>query len=333
MNPHKAQSASAVWFVDTTLRDGEQAAGVEFSDRERRGIARGLVNAGVCELEVGIPASGEEARRRIAMVARAIPDAWLLAWCRARRDDLAAAALCPVEGVHISFPVSELHLRIWGKSRAWVLQSLRELAAEASVRFDYFTIGAQDASRAEPEFLAEFAAAVSETPAVRLRLADTVGLLTPSGTADMVAGVRTAAPQLALEFHGHNDLGMATANTVAAWQAGARCLSTTVLGLGERAGNAPFEQVAMALQVACGADTGIDTRRLPDLTKWVETAAHRPHDPRRPVTGLNIHRHESGLHVTGLQRDPLAYQAYPAELVGARPKLARRTPQLTALQS
>ncbi len=324
MTPQKAQCGAPVWFVDTTLRDGEQAAGVDFSDRQRRAIARGLVAAGVCELEVGIPVSGEEARRRIELVARATPDAWLLAWCRARREDLAAAALCPVEGVHISFPVSDLHLRIWGKTRAWVLQTLRELSAEAAARFDYFTVGAQDASRAEPEFLAEFAHAVAETRAVRVRLADTVGMLTPSGTTEMVTRVRTAAPQLAIEFHGHNDLGMATANTVAAWQAGARCLSTTVLGLGERAGNAAFEQVAMALQVACGVATGIDTRRLPDLARTVESAARRSHQPRQPVVGRGIHRHESGLHVTGLQRDPLAYQAYPAELVGASPELARK---------
>lgn len=326
MTPERAQAENPVWFVDTTLRDGEQAAGVAFDDRHRRSIARALVAAGVCELEVGIPASGEEARRQIALVAETVPDAWLLAWCRARRDDLSAAALCPVEGVHISFPVSDLHLRIWGKSRAWVLQGLRSLAAEASEKFSYVTIGAQDASRADPDFLAEFAAAVAATPAIRLRLADTVGILSPKATTDLIRLVQKAAPGLALEFHGHNDLGMATANTVAAWQTGSRCLSTTILGLGERAGNAAFEQVVMALRVACGIDSGISPQTLPALTRLVEIAARRPHESRRPVTGSLIHRHESGIHVAGLQRDPLAYQAYEAELLGARPELARRSP-------
>ncbi len=324
MTPRPAQESGAVWFVDTTLRDGEQAAGVDFSDAHRQAIACGLVEAGVRELEVGIPASGMEAQRRIALVAQAVPDVWLLAWCRARRDDLDAAALTPVQGVHLSFPVSELHLRIWGKTRAWVLQTLRELAAEAAERFGYFTIGAQDASRADAAFLADFAAAVSQTPAVRLRLADTVGILTPHSTAEMIANVRSTAPNLELEFHGHNDLGMATANTVSAWQAGARCLSTTVLGIGERAGNAAFEQVAMALQIACKVQTGVASRNLPGLAHLIEKATGRLHDPRRPVIGTGIHRHESGIHVTGLERDRRAYQPYAAELVGFRPVLKRK---------
>jgi len=314
-----------VWFVDTTLRDGEQAAGVEFSDTDRIAIARRLFDAGVRELEVGIPASGEEARRRIAVVARAVPDALLLAWCRARRDDLEAARLCPVHGVHLSFPVSDRHMQIWGKTRAWVLQTVASLTREAAALFDYVTVGAQDASRADEGFLAEFTAAVAPSPAIRLRLADTVGVLTPAATARMVGVARSAAPRLDLEFHGHNDLGMATANTVTAWQAGARCLSTTVLGLGERAGNAVFEEVALALKVACGAATGIAPAALPSLARLVERAAGRPHNPRRPVTGHDIHIHESGIHVTGLQRDPLSYQAFPAEWVGTRPTLRRRT--------
>ncbi|MCS7009244.1 MAG: hypothetical protein NZL93_04830, partial [Chthoniobacterales bacterium] len=200
--------AAKVWFVDTTLRDGEQAAGVDFADRDRAAIARSLVDAGVKELEVGIPASGPEVCRRIAIVAETVPQALLLAWCRARHDDLEAAATCPVHGVHFSFPVSERHLRIWGKTRQWVLRMLSELTAAAAERFDYVTVGAQDASRADRAFLEDFAAAVSQTPAFRLRLADTVGALTPEATRCMVERVRTAAPSLLVEFHGHNDLGM-----------------------------------------------------------------------------------------------------------------------------
>lgn len=324
MGPIDQLRSCPAWFVDTTLRDGEQAAGVSISDPARCCIARALLASGVKELEVGIPASGREARRRISLVAEAVPGAWLLAWCRARRDDLAAAALCPVQGVHISFPVSDLHLRIWNKTRAWVFEALRQLVDEATDRMSYVTIGAQDASRADVGFLSDFAAAVAASSAIRLRLADTVGILTPSGTARMVGAVRAAAPELELEIHCHNDLGMATANTISAWEAGARSLSTTVNGLGERAGNAAFEEVAMALRAACHSSCGIDPSHLPGLSSLVANASGRSLSPAKPVTGSVIHRHESGIHVAGLQRHPLSYQPYPAELLGRKLTLQRR---------
>jgi homocitrate synthase NifV len=223
--------------------------------------------------------------------------------------------------VHLSFPVSDLHLRIWGKSRDWVLRTLSELTEEAAARFEYVTVGAQDASRADVGFLAEFCHAVAESPAVRLRLADTVGLLTPASTARLVVSARRHLRDKPLEFHAHNDLGMATANTVAAWEAGARCLSTTVNGLGERAGNAAFDEVVMALHTACGVDTGIHRPSLVALSRLVERAAGRAVPAMKPVTGRAIHRHESGLHISGLRRDPLAYQAYRAEDTGARVEL------------
>ena len=326
MGPLPEIQQAPAWWVDTTLRDGEQAAGVHFQPAHRRAIAQALVACGVRELEVGIPASGEEARREIVAVAATVPNTWLLAWCRARRDDLADARRCPVHGVHLSFPVSDLHLRIWNKSRSWVFSTLAELAEEAASQFDYVTIGAQDASRADPGFLADFASAVAASPAIRLRLADTVGILTPGATIRMITAIRQTVPQLQLEFHGHNDLGMATANTVAAWEAGARNLSTTVNGLGERAGNAVFEEVIMALHTACGIQTGLRLDHLPRISALVAHASSRILPDSKPVTGRAIHRHESGIHVTGLQRDVMSYQAYPAEWLGQKPVLARRQP-------
>lgn len=311
--------ATRAWFVDTTLRDGEQAAGVAFSDEQRCEIARRLVACGVRELEVGIPASGETARRQIAQVAEAVPGAWLLAWCRARRDDLVAAAGCPVQGVHISLPVSNIHLRVWGKNHAWVFRTLRELTEEAAESFRYVTIGAQDASRADRCFLMDFCHAVAESPAIRMRLADTVGVLTPKMSDILVTNALKALKGKLLEIHAHNDLGMATANTISAWQAGARCLSTTVNGLGERAGNASFAEVAGALHVACKCDAGIDLRQLCDLGQVVASASRRTLADTAPIVGDAVFSHSSGIHLTGLSRDSASYEAFPPALVGHAP--------------
>jgi len=319
MNPLAEISAAKAWFVDTTLRDGEQAAGVVFSDAQRCGIARRLVTSGVRELEVGIPASGETARRRISQVAEAVSGTWLLAWCRARLEDIAAAAQTPVQGVHLSFPVSNIHLRIWGKTHSWVLRTLAELTQEAAARFGYVTVGAQDASRADRCFLLDFCHAVAQSPASRLRLADTVGMLTPLSTQRLVSAAQQALAGKALEIHAHNDLGMATANTIAAWQAGAKCLSTTVNGLGERAGNASFAEVATALRVACGCDTGLALRHLCELGTYVAAASQRTLPSTTPVVGEDVFSHASGIHLTGLSRDADAYQAFPPGLVGHAP--------------
>ncbi len=319
MNPLAEIRRSKAWFVDTTLRDGEQAAGVVFSDEQRCGIAQRLAACGVRELEVGIPASGETARRSIARVAGAVSGTWLLAWCRARREDLAAAAECPVHGVHLSFPVSSLHLRIWGKSHDWVLRSLRELTEEAAGMFGYVTVGAQDASRAERCFLMDFCHAVADSPAIRLRLADTVGVLTPKMADVIVTNAIKSLRGKLLEIHAHNDLGMATANTISAWQAGAKCLSTTVNGLGERAGNASFAEVAAALEVGCKIKPGIDLSQLCELGAYTAAASRRTLPVETPVVGDGVFTHTSGIHLTGLSRDPAAYEAFPADLVGHAP--------------
>lgn len=314
----KAMRESSAWFVDTTLRDGEQAAGVAFTTDQKCAIAVALFEAGVRELEFGIPAMGESACSDMREVRAAVPGAFLLAWCRARDGDVVAAERSGADGVHLSFPVSERHLRIWGKSTEWMLDAMGSLTALAAGRFGYVTVGAQDAGRARPGVLEAFARAVGESPAIRLRLADTVGILTPSGTRELVRRVRAAAPGLPLEFHAHNDLGMATANTLSAYEAGARCPSTTVNGLGERAGNAAFEELVMALKTACGVDPGIHAARLPALSTLVARASRRRLGPAKPVVGSGVFLHESGIHIRGLLRDPLSYQPFDPVEVGSK---------------
>jgi homocitrate synthase NifV len=310
------ESPRPVRIIDTTLRDGEQAPGVSFDRRAKLSLAAALDRAGVDELEVGIPAMGPAVREDIRCIAAMQLKCRLSVWCRAHEDDLAAAARCRVGGVHFSFPVSPIHLSALGKNRHWVLSRMEALVRAARGYFDRITIGAQDATRAEKNFLLAMAAQAEALGADRLRIADTVGIGRPGAIVDLVSSLRAAALGLKLEFHGHNDLGMATANALSALEAGAQAVSVTVNGLGERAGNTALEQVAMALLLHPDLSCRVDTTALLALCRLVAEAAGQPIAPAQPVVGDHVFAHESGIHCHAMFLDTRAYEPFAPQTVG-----------------
>ncbi len=303
-------------FIDTTLRDGEQAPGVVFSLAEKMQICRFLDKAGITEVEIGTPAMGPDEVKDIKELNSMGFGFVTSAWCRALSDDIKKAMHTGCDGVHISFPVSEILLNSMNKSRAWVFASARELLKDALERFSFVTVGMQDASRSELSFLTDFISLVTETGACRVRIADTVGSLTPLATTKLFDHIRKESPDTWLEFHAHNDLGMANANVLSAFHSGVSCFSVTVNGLGERAGNAALEEVVMAFEVGEKISCGLNTHLFYELSNYVAQASNRKLSVSKPITGDLALAHESSIHTHSIIRDRHSYQLFDAASIG-----------------
>ena len=303
-------------FDDTTLRDGEQTAGVVFTNEEKVKIAKMLDSLGVDQIEAGIPVMGGDEREVIEQIAHLGLKASILGWNRAAIPDIQTSIDCGVDAVAISLATSDIHIKTkLQKDRAWVLKSMQESVAFAKSHNVYVSVNAEDASRTEFGFLLEYARAAQAEGADRIRFCDTIGAMEPFRTYKVVKAL-IEETGLDVEMHTHNDFGMAVANALAGIHAGARWVNVTVGGLGERAGNAALDEVAMALKFIEGIDTGLDTKRFHEVTDFVMRAAGRTIPAWKPIVGSNIFAHESGIHADGVMKNPKTYEIFSPDEVG-----------------
>jgi isopropylmalate/homocitrate/citramalate synthase/4-hydroxybenzoate polyprenyltransferase len=306
-----------VVISDTTLRDGEQMPGVAFDTATKVRIARLLDDLGVGVIEAGFPAVSAAEAAAVREVAGLGLSAVTQAIARPLEADIDAAAATGVDTVAIFVGTSDPHvLRKLRTTRTALIGRVVTAVAHARAAGLGVVFAAEDAVRTDPRYLVDVYTAAVEAGADAVGVADTAGIAHPARFAAVVRTVAAAVP-VPIGVHCHDDLGLATANTLAGVAAGASGAQGSVLGVGERAGNAALEEIALALEVAHGVPTGLNLRVLPELAAVVSRAAGLAVPVNKPVLGGHAFVHESGLHVDGLLRDPATYEPYPPELIGA----------------
>lgn len=306
---------------DTTLRDGEQTAGVVFANDEKIHIAKMLDKVGVNQIEAGIPAMGGDEKEAIKKIASLGLNCSVMGWNRAVKSDIDASVECGVDAVAVSISSSDIHIEHkLRKSREWVLESVKTSVDYAKGFNLYVSVNAEDASRSDMEFLLQFARTARDAGADRLRYCDTLGILDPFETFMRVKNIIDIIG-IDIEMHTHNDFGMAIANAIAGIKAGATYVNTTINGLGERAGNAAFEELVMALKYIEGVDMGFNTTLFRAMSEYVARASSRILPTWKPIVGGNLFVYESESKASGVLVNPETYELFKEKDVGLERKV------------
>src|SRR3954449_1890256 len=329
-DPGRGVPADRVRIFDTTLRDGEQAPGAGLTAAEKLEVARQLARLNVDVIEAGFPAASDgdfEAVRRIAAETRGGIAVAALARCRDGDPQRAVEAIQVAERphLHLFIATSDIHLKhklrlsrdeALAEAVRWVAWARQTLGPDAEIEFS-----AEDASRTDTDFLLKVYEAVVDAGATTVNIPDTVGYAIPAEFATLVGQVvGLVGSEATVSVHCHNDLGLATANTLAAVQAGARQVEVTINGLGERAGNASLEEVVMALRTRPAqfeaVGSGIQTEHITAASRLVSYLTGFAVQPNKAIVGGNAFAHESGIHQDGVIKHPLTYEIMTPQSVG-----------------
>ena len=303
-------------IVDTTLRDGEQTAGVVFANNEKITIAQMLSDLGVDQLEVGIPAMGGDEKDAIKKICKRNLKSSIMAWNRAVIGDIEQSIDCGVDAVAISISVSDIHIQNKLRtSREWVIENMVKSVEYAKKNGLYVSINGEDASRADDDFLIQFIEAGKRAGADRFRFCDTVGVMDPFTIRNKIEKIHKAT-NFDIEMHTHNDFGMATANAIAGAIGGANHIGVTVNGLGERAGNAALDVVLLFFFFVFCFVLVFVFLKFKELSEYVSSASGRELPAWKAIVGSNMFKHESGIHADGALKDPKNYEAFEPEEVG-----------------
>ncbi|WOF16987.1 2-isopropylmalate synthase [Methanoplanus sp. FWC-SCC4] len=305
-------------FLDTTLRDGEQTPGVSLTPEQKLKIASALSDMGIHTIEAGSAMASEGEREAVKLISEAGLRSECCTYSRAKHGDIDIAADCGADSIHLVVPVSDLHItKKLGKTRDEVFKMAIDAVRYAKERGLIVELSGEDASRADPSFLRNLFREGVRNGADRLCFCDTVGLLTPEKTAELIPEFCLAP----LSIHCHNDLGLGLANTIAALKSGASCAHVTVNGLGERAGNTALEELVMSLEKLYSYDTGISKEKIYPLSVLVSKLTKVPLATNKPIVGEMAFTHESGIHAHGLLRDATTYEPMSPETVGRKRRI------------
>ena len=317
---------ATVKFFDTTLRDGEQSPGASMNSAEKLRLAVQLEKLGVDIIEAGFPAASKGDFEAVSQIAAKLKNTTIAALARANKEDIDRAwgavrhAVKP--RIHTFIATSDIHLEFKLRmNREQVLQSAIAAVRHAKKFTDDVEFSAEDGSRSDPDYLCKVFEAAIEAGATTINLPDTVGYAIPEEFADLVRYVRRNTPNInkaTLSVHCHNDLGLATANTIAAISAGARQAEVTINGIGERAGNTSLEEVVMALRTRNNSlpmTTNINTEQIYPSSKLVSMITGIVIQPNKAIVGANAFAHEAGIHQDGMLKNPMTYEIMrPADI-------------------
>ncbi len=307
---------------DTTLRDGEQTAGIVFSASEKILIAKMLDETGADEIEAGIAVMGGHEKKAIKEINELGLKAKIVGWNRAKMEDIYSSLDIGLKVIHISIPVSQIHMEYkLKKDFQYIKTSLIDILKILNKEGVQYSVGGEDSSRAEENTIIEIVKIAKEEGAYKYRYSDTVGMLNPLKTFENIKKLTSLFKDIIIEIHTHNDFGMASANSVSALKAGAGSLSGSISGIGERAGNCALEEVIAYFNFIENKKIKFDLIKAKNLAKLIAKITKRPMPVSKPIFGKNIFYHEAGIHTDGILKNPINYEAYPPEYVGAERKL------------